>query len=112
MRPLQKRERFSFAVLHLRHRALARGLVGAITQNLRAVPKTASREMVVGDFHDSLRVDGLPFTAPFGAPTARSARRVPGETWLLPERFESFCQRRPLARLEGRGEADVMQQSV
>src|SRR5688572_23774769 len=99
-------------MLDLVHRALARRLVGAIANDLRAMAETASREMIVGNLHDYLRIDRLPFAAPFRAPAAGTTRRIPGEARFLLQRFEFFGQRGSVACLEGRGETDVMQEAI
>src|SRR5262249_58526298 len=47
-----------------------------------------------------------------GRPAARAAGLVAGEAGRRDQLFEFLGQRRLLARLDGRGEADVMQQAV
>ena len=112
MAKLQQRQRFSFAVLHLVHRALAGRVVGTIPEDLRSVPKPAAREMIVGDLDDDLRSDRFPFAGSFRAPAAWTAGRVAGKSrWFL-ERFELFRQRWALAHFECRGESNVMEQAV
>src|SRR5438477_8118893 len=97
---------------HLIHRALLRRFVGTPTQNLRAVTEPAAGKMIVGDFHDYLRIDRFPFAGSFRAPAARAAGGVASESGLLFERFKFLCERTPFAGFERRSETDVMQQTV
>jgi hypothetical protein len=48
---LQKREQFTFALLHLIHRTLARSFVGTPSQKFCPVSKSATGEMVIGHFY-------------------------------------------------------------
>src|SRR5205085_4511791 len=77
---LQKRERFSFAMLDLVHRALPGRLVGTEPHDLGSVPETVACEMVVGHFHNNLRVNRFPFGASFGTPPTRPTRGVTGKS--------------------------------
>src|SRR6266571_6211561 len=76
----QKRDRLTFAMLHLVHCALAKIFVRTPAQKSCAVSKPAAGKMIIGDFHDNFWRDWLPFAGALRAPTARSSRRVAGET--------------------------------
>src|SRR4029453_10777916 len=76
---VQKRERFTFAMLHLIHGALARGFVGTPAKKPCAVSKAPAGEMVVGNFNDYFRSDWFPCARALRAPTAGSSRRVASE---------------------------------
>ena len=65
--------------LELFHSALRRLFVRPPANDRRAVPKTASGKMVVGDFNDKLRTYRDPFRRPLRRPTARRTWRIPGE---------------------------------
>ena|SRR5436190_6419224 len=79
-RSSKQRERFAFAMFHLVHGALTRRFVRAPANNLCPVPETLTGEMIVGNFNDNFGVDRFPFAASLGAPAARPARRVAGES--------------------------------
>src|SRR5437764_11098385 len=74
---LQKRERFTFAMLHLVHRTLVRGLVGTPAKKLGAVAESAAGEMIIANFHDHFGRDRFPFASAIPAPPARPSRRAP-----------------------------------
>ena len=59
-RSLQKSHRFSFAMLHLVHSALARIFVRSPTKKSCAVPKAAAGKMIIADFHDNFWRDWFP----------------------------------------------------
>src|SRR6266571_2447459 len=87
---LQKRERFTFGMLDLIHRALATVFVGTPAKKFCAVPESATGKMVIGNLHDDSWSDWFPFASAIRAPTAGTSRRVASETRLLFERFKSF----------------------
>ena len=70
--------------LELFHSALRRLFVRPPANDRRAVPKTASGKMVVGDFNDKLRTYGDPFGRSLRRPTTRRTRRAPGEAPFRP----------------------------
>ena len=78
-------------MLHLVHRALARIFVGTPAEKSCAVSKPAACKMIIGDFHDDFWRDWLPFASALCAPTARSSRRVAGETGWFPQSLKFFC---------------------
>src|SRR5438034_11118617 len=87
----QKRERFTFAMLHLVHCALARVFVRTPPKKFCAMPKPAAGEMIVGNFHDNFRINRFPFACAVRTPAARSSGRVAGESGWLLRRFKFFC---------------------
>ena len=80
---LQELERFAFAVFHLIDRALTRIFVGSPSNNLRAVAKSTTGKMIVGNFDDNSWINWLPFAGAFGAPAARSTGGVASESRLF-----------------------------
>ena len=50
--------------------------------------KTSAGKVIVGDFHDRLRIDRFPLAASLRAPAARTSRRVAGESRFLFQRFK------------------------
>jgi hypothetical protein len=70
--------------LELFNSALRRLFVRPPANDRRAVPKTASGKMVVGDFNDKLRTYGDPFGRSLRRPTTRRTRRAPGEAPFRP----------------------------
>src|SRR5438874_9554441 len=99
-------------MLHLVHRALARSFVRAPAQESCAVSKPAAGKVIIADFHDNFWRDWLPFGGALRAPTARSSRRVAGETGWFSQSLKFFCYRAPFRGLETRDKSDVMEQSV
>src|SRR5262245_1686603 len=98
--------------LDLLEGALLGVLVGAKADELRPVTEAVAGDMIVAHLDDELRFDRLPFSAPFGAPTARTARGFAGETRRGYERFEFPGQRRPLRIGDGGGETHMVEPAV
>src|SRR5438874_3004153 len=67
--------------------------------------------MVVSHFDDDLGAKRLPFARALGAPSTRTAGGAAGETRWLDKLFEAPGECRFVARRQGRGEADVVQQA-
>ena len=109
---LQKGEQFTFAMLHLIHRTLARSFVGTPSQKIRAVPEPATGKMVIRNFDDHSWSDWFPFAGAVRAPTAGSSGRVASEARWFSKRFKSFRQVAALFSGESRGESDVMKQAI
>src|SRR6266481_7407741 len=88
--PSQKRDRLTFAMLHLIHRTPARIFVGTPTQKIRAVPESATGKMVIRNFDDHSWSDRFPFARAVRAPAAGASGRVASEARCFLKRFKSF----------------------
>src|ERR1051325_3008257 len=98
-------------MLDLVHCTLPRIFVRTPPQKSCAVPKTAAGKMIIRDFHDDFWRNRFPFAASLGAPTARAARCIPGETGRLFQSLKFPCQRCTFGCFESRNESDVMKQT-
>src|SRR5687768_5392388 len=107
----QQPHQISALLPDLLHRALHRRLVRPPAHEPRAVPEPLAAEMVVADLDHESGLERLPFPRAFGGPAARSTRRVAGETRRRDQLYELFRQRLLLRRLDGRREADMVQQA-
>src|SRR6266849_4879768 len=94
------------------HRALLWRLVGTPAQYFRPVPKATAGEMIVSNFDNDFWVDWFPFAAAFRAPATRSAGCIAGKTRRFAQSFEFSRQLPAIARFEGRGETDMMKQTI
>src|SRR5438552_13545910 len=108
----EQRERVRAFLFDLIHRALARRLVRAPPHQPRAVPEAVAAEMIVTNLDDELGPERLPFAGAFGRPAAGAARRLAGEAWRLDQPFQFFRQGLAFARLDVRGEPDVIEEPL
>src|ERR1051325_10252791 len=99
-------------MLDLVHCTLPRIFVRTPPQKSCAVSKAAAGKMIICDFHNGFWRNRFPFTASLGAPTARAAGCVPGETGRLFQSLEFPCQRCTVRCFESRNESDVVKQTV
>ncbi len=88
---MQKREQFTFAMLHLIDRALARSFVGTPSQKFCPMSKSTTGKMVICDFDDHSWSDWFPFAGAIHAPTTGASGRVASEARCFFERFKFFC---------------------
>lgn len=98
-------------LLDLLECALARCFVWPPPQEFCSVPEAVASDMVEANLDDQLRLYRLPFTAALGAPTARTARRLAGETRPVAQLLEFLGKSGTLVIGDSGGEADVVQQS-
>src|SRR6185437_4004901 len=96
----------------LRHRALARRLVGPEAQQGRAVPEPLARDVVEAHFHHELGTQLVPVALPAVVPAARAARRAAGEALAAFQPLQPRRERRPLGARDRRGEADMIEPSL
>src|SRR4051794_32525935 len=97
--------------LQLLERALLRTLVRTPAHELRAMTKTAVRDVIKADFADQLRFERFPFTAAVieCVPPARTARSFARETFATDQRFQRLHQLQFFFRRERRCEPTVIQ---
>lgn len=88
---LQNRERFTFTLRHLIHRALMRVFVRTPSKKFCTVPKSAAGKMVIRNFDDDLWSDRFSFVRAIRTPTAGSSRGVASKSGWFFERFKFFC---------------------
>src|SRR5688500_14380019 len=91
--------------------ALPRRLVGAPADELRAMAEPAAAHMIVAHLDDQLGPKRLPLPGPLRRPAARPARRIAGESRAAAERLELARQHLALAPVNGRREADMVEQA-
>jgi len=75
------------------HRASFRIFIRTPTQQFGSVPEAMSGEMIVPYLDDQIRLQRLPLAGALGAPAARTAGRIGGETWRFDSPLE-FCEQR------------------
>ena len=86
--------------------------VGAEANELGAVAEAIAGHLVVAHLDHELGLQRLPLFGAFGAPPARSSRRVPGEARRRDEGPELRRQRRAILVGDSRREADMVKLAV
>ena len=92
--------------------ALRRAFVRAPPQKLGTVSETVGGDLVVTYFDNQFGVQGLPLCASIAAPTAGSARGLPGEPWRGAQGLKPFRQLRPVFATDRGSEADMIEFAV
>src|SRR6185295_11350359 len=91
---------------------LAGGFVGAPSDETGPVPETIARDVVVPHLSHESRLERLPFAATFGAPAARTSRRLAGESGCAAQLFELPRQPWPFSCRNTGRETDVMEPAL
>ena len=88
----QQVQRGAVFAFHLPERAIPWCLLRPPPQELGSMPEAPSREMIELHFDHELGLYGFPLRGAFGAPAARSSRRLAGKTWRLDHALQFLRQ--------------------
>ena len=108
----EEAEQIGFFLRELIHLTLLRQLVGPPAEQFRAMAETIARHMIIANFDDEFRLEGVPDILLSLIPSAWSPRSGTGEAGWCDEFFEFLRESRPVGGGYARSEANVMQQTV
>src|SRR5262245_48048786 len=108
----EEAEQIGFFLRELIHLTLLRRLVGPPAEQFRAMAETIARHVIIANFDDKFRLEGVPDILLSLIPSAWSPRSGTREAGWCGEFFEFLRESRPVGDGYARSEANVMQQTV